>query len=397
VLTLGLLTGMAAFTVDVSLPTVPALAAALTTSLSNAQLIVGVFMAGMALGQIPAGLVSDRIGRMPVLYVGMGLFAGGAIVAAAAGSIDIMLSARFAQGLGASFSVVLSRAIVRDVASGQEAARLMSVLMMIFTAAPVVAPSIGAVLVTTLGWRAPFILVAILGCMILVAVRMNLYETHAPTASGHPLRQLISSGREFFSHRQSIFALLMMLLAPAGFMSVIPISSALVVDSYGLSLPAFGLVFACAGLSILLGSIANRLLVKRFDLLQLISIAIGLLAIIGAQLTLMMWLNRAPLWWLWGNVCLFMFSTAILMPNTLVIALDPLPEIAGVASSIVGTAQSLIMTAGAVAGAFIYDGSVRNSVMIIALASVATVATFLLRPLIAPGPFVHHPDELARD
>lgn len=397
VVTLGLLTGMAAFTIDVSLPSVPAMATALATSLSKSQLIIGVFMGGMALGQIPAGLVSDRVGRLPVLYIGMVLFAIGAIVAAFAKSIDVMLIARLIQGIGSSAAIVLSRAIVRDVASGKEAAKLMSVLMMIFTAAPVVAPSIGAVLVTAWGWRAPLVLVALLGVVILAAIRLFIPETHEPSPSGHPLRQLAASTREFFSHRQSIFGLLMMILPPAGFLSVIPISSALIVESYGLSLPAFGLVFACAGLSILFGSFANRLIVHRFEMMQLITIGVLLLAVSGGQLLLMMWLNDAPLWWYWGNVCLFMFATAILMPNALVLAMDPLPRIAGVASSIVGTIQSLSGAAGAIAGAAIYNGSVRNAAAIIAFSATATVLMFLLRPLIAPGSFVHHEDELARD
>jgi len=397
VATLGLLTGMAAFTVDVSLPAVPAMADALSTSISRGQQIIGVFMAGMAVSQIPAGLLSDRIGRLPVLYVGMILFTLGAVAAAATNNIEAMLWARFVQGLGASSAIVLSRAIVRDVASGREAAKLMSVLMMIFTAAPVVAPSIGAVLVTTWGWRSPFVFVAILGFFILFGIRANITETHTPGPNEHPLRQLRSSVVEFFSHRQSIFGLLMIILPPAGFMSVIPISSALIVETYGFSLQAFGLIFACAGLSILFGSFINRLLVVRFDMLQLIAMGAALLFVCGIQFLYMLWSDWAPLWWLWANVCLFMIGTAILMPNALVVALDPLPKIAGVASSIVGTLQSIVGATGAIVGAVIYDGSVRNSVTLIALTSTVTVTMFLLRPLIAPGPLVHHPDELARD
>jgi DHA1 family bicyclomycin/chloramphenicol resistance-like MFS transporter len=397
VVTLGLLTGISAFTIDVSLPAIPAMADVLATTLSRGQQIVGVFMAGMAVGQIPAGLISDRIGRLPVLYVGMGLFAVGAVAAAATSDIEAMIVARFVQGLGSSSAIVLSRAIVRDVASGKDAAKLMSVLMMIFTAAPVVAPTIGALIITIWDWRAPFILVAALGFVVLVGIRVFLTETHTPGPNVHPLRQLKSSVTEFFSHRQSIFGLMMIILPPAGFMSIIPISSALIVETYGVSLQAFGLIFALAGLSILLGSFINKLLVARFDMMQLITLGVFLLATAGVQAIAMMWLGHVPLWWLWGNVCLFFLSTAILMPNALVLALDPLPRIAGVASSIVGTLQGFTGAAGALGGAIIYDGSVRNSVTIFAGVSIVTVAVFLLRPLIAPGPFVHHEDELARD
>lgn len=397
VVTLGLLTGISAFTIDVSLPAIPAMADALATTLPRGQQIVGVFMAGMAIGQVPAGLISDRIGRLPVLYVGVGLFAIGAVAAVAANDIDAMLVARFVQGFGSSTAIVLSRAIVRDVASGKEAAKLMSVLMMIFTAAPVIAPTIGAFIIAVWDWRAPFILVAALGFVVLIGIRVYITETHTPGPNVHPLRQLKSSVSEFFSHRQSIFGLLMVILPPAGFMSIIPVSSALIVETYGFSLRAFGLIFALAGLSILLGSFINRLLVVRFDMMQLMALGVVLLGTAGAQFFAMIWLDQVPLWWLWGNVCLFFASTTILMPNALVVALDPLPKIAGVASSIVGTLQGFTGAAGAIVGATIYNGSVRNSVLIVAMVSLVTITMFLLRPLIAPGPFVHHEDELARD
>jgi len=397
IVTLGLLTGLAALTVDLSLPAIPAMVEALTTSLQRGQQIVGIFMAGMAVGQIPAGLAADRLGRLPVLYVGMSLFAVGATIAAAANDIEWLLAARFLQGFGAASAIVVSRAIVRDIASGKEAARLMSLMMMIFTAAPVIAPSIGALLVTQWGWRAPFILISACGFAILFAIRNNLVETHTPTTGQHPIRQLASSFAEFFSHRQSVFGLLLIILPPAGFMSIITVSAALVVEIYGFSVQAYGLVFATAGLSILFGAAVNRILVARFDMLQLITVAILLIAASGSQLLVIAWLDSAPFWWLWTNICIFMFMVAILMPNSMIIALDPLPRIAGVASSIIGTLQNIVGASGAIAAALIYDGSVRNSVVIIAAVSAIVIAVFLLKPLIAPGSFIHHPDELARD
>jgi DHA1 family bicyclomycin/chloramphenicol resistance-like MFS transporter len=397
VLTLGLLTAVAALTVDLSLPAIPAMVDALRTDLSHGQQIVGIFMAGMAVGQIPAGLFSDRLGRLPTLYVGMILFAIAATVAASASDVEWLLIARFIQGIGAASAVVLSRAIVRDIASGKDAARLMSLMTMIFTAAPVIAPTFGALLVAQWGWRAPFIAIAACGYLMILAIRKNLVETHKPEVSEHPVRQLISSFGEFFSHRQSIFGLLLLLLPPAGFLSVIAVSAALTVEIYGYSIEAYGLIFACAGLSILAGSAANRILVMHFDQLQLIGLAVGLIFAASGQLAIIAWLGHAPFWWVRSCVCLFMFTIAILMSNTMVVALDPLPRIAGVASSIIGTLQNLAGATGALFAALIYDGSVRNSVIIMAAVGLLTTVIFLMRPLIAPDPLMHHPDELARD
>ena len=397
VLTLGLLTAVAALTIDMSLPAIPEMVRSLATDLPKGQLIVGAFMLGMACGQIPAGLFSDRLGRLPVLYAGMSLFALAAVVAALAQSIDVMLAARFVQGFGGASAVVLSRAIVRDISSGKDAAKLMSLMTMIFTVAPVVAPSIGALMVAQWGWRAPFAAIAAGGVLMLIGIRSNLLETHTPNADGHPLRQLQRSFSEFFSHRQSIFGLLLIVVPPAGFMSVIAVSAALIVEIYGFSVQAYGLIFACAGLSILVGSIVNRFLVPRIEIVPLIGAGVLLMAIASLQLLLAAWINTVPFAWVWGCVCLFFFSVPIVLANAMVLALDPLPRIAGVASSTIGTIQNVMGASGAILGATIYNGTLRNAVLIIGGAGIVMLLIFLLRPLICGGPIVHHQEELARD
>ena len=397
VLTLGIMTAIAALTVDISLPAVPAMVIDLATSLSRGQQIVGIFMAGMAFGQIPAGLISDRVGRLPVLYGGLLLFALAAVAAAMADQIELMLLARFVQGFGAAAALVLSRAIVRDISSGKEAAKLMSLMTMIFTAAPVIAPTVGALLVAQWGWRAPFISIAGLGIVLLFAVRANIHETHSGGATQNPVRQLLSSFSEFFSHRQSIFGLLLLIIPPAGYMSIIALAASLIVNIYGYSITQFGLVFATAGCSILLGAAVNRSLVSRFESSQIIVLGVAVMATASLQLAVIGWLGAAPLGWLWSCVCLFMFSIALIIPNATVIALDPLPKIAGVASSIIGTLQNIIGASGALLGAVIYDGSIARTVVIMAIAGIANTLVLLCRPLIVPRGFVHHPKELARD
>ena len=288
------MTATAAVTVDLSLPAIPAMADALSTTLSRAQKIVGVFMLGMALGQIPSGLAADRFGRLPALYGGLSLFTLAATFAAVANSIELMLAARFVQGIGAATSIVIARAIVRDVASGKEAAKLMSLMTMIFTAAPVIAPSIGALLVARWNWHAPFVAIAACGYLMFVAVRTWLVETHRPDVSSNPARQLVESVAEFFSHRQSVFAFLLMIFIPAGFMSMITVSAALAVEIYGYSVQQYGLIFATAGISILLGSAANRWLVERWQPLQLVAFGVAIAFVASLQLAIIAWLDTAP-------------------------------------------------------------------------------------------------------
>jgi len=397
VLVLGLLTGVAALAIDMSLPSIPEMVRNLATNLSTGQQVISLFMIGVGLGQLPAGFLSDRYGRLPVLYVGFVTFTAASIATSLSNHIEIVLAARFFQGLGASVGVVITRAIVRDVASGKQMARLMSTMVMIFTATPMLAPIIGSYVTMLYGWRMTYVAMAIFGAVMLICISAVLEETHLPTREHHIFRHLGLSLKEFFSHRQSVFALLLIIIPPAGFMSMIALSAALAVEIYGFSIAQFGLIFAGAGVSILIGATINRFLVSRYDGVKIIGVGVTLMAIACVQLLYIAWLNAAPFAWVWGCMCLYMFTIAIIAPNAIVMALDPLPKIAGVASSIIGTLQNVVGASGALVGAMIYDGTVRSTIIIMGVAGILTAGVFLLRPLIVRGPLVHHPDELARD
>ncbi len=382
ILVLGCLTGIAAVTIDMSLPAFPAMVRELATNMSTGQQVVGLFLAGIALGQIPAGLISDRIGRMPVLYGGIGIFTIAGIACATTNNIEFLLLSRFVQGLGGSVGVVVSRAIVRDISSGVQAARLMSVMVMIFTAAPMLAPIVGASLVALWGWRAPFVAVVVFGALMLLGVNTGLQETHRPTRREHPIRQLSLSLKEFFSHRRSRFGLLLVILPAAGFMAMVTGSSAVVIEIYGFPVQAFGFIFAIWGFSILAASTLSRHLVLVYGVMRMIGLGAILIGVASLQLLIISWLGQVSFWWLWGNICLFMFGVGFLMPNATALALDPVPQIAGVAASIIGTLQSISSTAGSLVSSAMYDGTIRNVTIIMGTFGAATTITFLLRHLV---------------
>jgi DHA1 family bicyclomycin/chloramphenicol resistance-like MFS transporter len=390
VLVLGLLTGLAAVSIDLSLPAIPQMVEAMGTRIQLGQLIVGLFMGGIAVGQLPAGLLSDRLGRMPVLYGGIVIFTIAALVCAISNSIELMLTARFVQGLGASVGIVVARAIVRDIASGKAAARLMSVLVMIFTVAPMLAPIVGGFLVTGWGWRMPFIAIVVFGAAIFYSMHTTLQETHIPSREHHIARQLWLSLREFFSHPQSVLGVLLVLLPAAGYMALITASSTMVIELYGYPEQAFGFVFAMAGLSIFAGSALNRRLLVHRHSIRVIGFGTTLMTIASLQLLLFSWLNDVAFWWLWGNACLFLFSTGMILPNATALALDPVPKIAGVAASIIGTVQNMAGTASAVMSGLLYDGSIRNMTLIMGFFGVATGAVFVLRRFVGGRELAEH-------
>ena len=391
VLVLGLLTGLVAFAIDISLPAIPLMVSDLATNMSMGQQVVGMFIAGMAVGQLPAGLMSDRIGRMPVLYAGIGLFTAAGVVTSISSDINILLAARFVQGIGSSAGMVLARAIVRDISSGKEAARLMSIMVMIFTIAPMVAPLLGSWLVTAWGWRMPFAATCVAGMLILIGIKTSLRETRRPDTEGHPARQFWHGLKEFFSHRQSIFGVVIIMTSMIGIMAIVTGSAALIIEIYGYPVKYFGLIFALTGVFILAGSMLNRHLLLRMNAVQVIGVGAAIAGIAGIQLLIMAWLGDAPFWWIWSCVCLFMSSTAFLMPNATALALDPVPEVAGVAASLIGTIQSLAGAMSAIVSSMLYSGTILNVTMVVGISGAMSVLIFIARRrIIGHAPLFGH-------
>ncbi len=379
VVVLGLLTGLVAFAIDISLPAIPEMVSELATTMSLGQQIVGLFIAGLAVGQLPFGLISDRVGRIPVLYAGIGLFTVAGAATSMSDDIGLMLAARFVQGVGASAGMVLARAIVRDISSGRQAARLMAIMVMIFTAAPMLAPMLGSFLVSHWGWRMPFAATTVAGLLILYGIHSTLSETMVARERPHILRQLWQSIAEFFSHRQSIYCLLIIMVTIVGIMALVSGSPALIMEIYEFKAASFGYIFALTGLSILLGSTLSRRLLLTFDTLWMIGAGAALAGIAGVQLLLMAWLGDVPFWWLWGTVCLFMFGTAFLVPNATALALEPVPEIAGAAASVIGTIQSLAGAVSAIVSSALYSGTILNVTLVVGFAGLTLLGLFVFR------------------
>ena len=185
---LGALTAAAPLVTDFYLPALPDLARALGTTEAAAQLTVSVSIVGLALGQLVAGPLSDRIGRLVPLRVGVLLLAITSFLCALADDITVLLGLRLAQGLAAAATLVVARAVVRDVYDGARAARIFSELILVMGLAPVVGPMLGGQLLRVTDWRGIFVTLGIIGAVLLVATLALLEETWQPRAVGSPQR-----------------------------------------------------------------------------------------------------------------------------------------------------------------------------------------------------------------
>src|SRR4051812_15632985 len=174
---LGLLSAIGPFAIDMYLPALPSIGSDLGASTAAVQMSLLVFFLSMGFGQIVVGPISDMIGRKAPLYLGLLLFAIGGVGSALAPSIEWLIGFRFIQGLGACAGMVVPRAVVRDLHTGTEAARLMSLLMLVFSVSPILAPLTGSVIIATVGWRTVFWVVTGAAGLAAILLATSLEET----------------------------------------------------------------------------------------------------------------------------------------------------------------------------------------------------------------------------
>ena len=255
---LALLTALGPLAMDLYLPSLPAIEAALAAPTAQVQLTISVYLIGFAIGQIVYGPVSDRLGRKPVLSAALTIFCVGTLVCSIAPTIGALIAARALQGAGAAGVIVLARAIVRDLYEGPRAGRELSLMGAIMGVAPIVAPMIGGFTQTNFGWRFGFILIFVAGLAAIAVVARLLPETaRRSNAVGHPVVALARSfavvGRSsnFLAHLGIATA------SYAGLFAYISGSSFVLQGLYGLSPLAFGLFYGVTSLGFIAGTLSS--------------------------------------------------------------------------------------------------------------------------------------------
>lgn len=180
IIILGLLAAIGPLSIDTYLPSLPAIASDLDVATALVEQSVSAFFFGLAAGQIVCGPLSDRYGRRPVLFAGLGVYLLASIACVIAPSATMLIAARAVQGLGAASTAAAGRAVIRDVWSGDRAAQAMSFVMMVMAFAPLLAPIIGGQIDAYFGWRAVFWLMLGFGVLLIALVALRLPETNGP-------------------------------------------------------------------------------------------------------------------------------------------------------------------------------------------------------------------------
>ena len=339
-LVLGSLTAVGPIAIDAYLPAFPSIAREFNASASSVQLTLTGLLAGLALGQVVVGPLSDALGRRRPLILGLLAYTAASIACTVAPSVEVLFALRVVQGLGAAAGVVIARAIVRDLFSGDDAARFFSLLVIVTAVSPIFAPVGGSFVLHLASWRAIFAILASAGAILCIAVLVGLRET-LPQERRRPggVADALRSYRRLLADRVFLGYALTFGMPFIGIFSYISGSSFVLQTVYGLSPQTYGLLFGLNGLGLVAASQVNRYLVGRIRSIRLLGIGLAGLTTGTVLLTGGILVRGLGVVGVVVPLALLVASVGFISPNATALALSAHPEMAGTGSAILGILQ----------------------------------------------------------
>ena len=372
---LGILAGMAALSIDMYLPAFPAMAEDLAVSQGKIEITLSIFLVGFALGQSLHGPLSDRFGRKPIILWGLVLYGLASVGCALSIELEQLYIARFLQGVVGASGSVLARAVIRDLYQGDALARAMSWLMLVMTAAPMLAPLIGSLMLSLLGWRSIFWTLAGFAFLWFLLVLTLIPETQrqGERLSLHP-KALFQAFRQVVKHRRAMGYALTGGFAFAGMFAYITGTPFIYMELYGVSPTGYSILFALNIVAMAVGSLLNTYLIKRVGRDRMIRLLIAILLLAAALLCVNGISGWGEVWGLVLPLALYVGCLGALAANCVAGTLEFFPNISGTASSVFGTLQFGLGSVGGALTAFLNNGTVMPMVLVImATASVAFI------------------------
>lgn len=337
-LVLGLVSAVGPFAIDMYLPALPTIGRALGASPATVQASLIVFFLALGVGQVVYGPVSDMLGRKAPLYFGLGLFAAGSVGCALAPDAGTLVAMRFVQGLGACAGMVIPRAVVRDLHTGTDAARLMSMLMLVFSVSPILAPLAGSLLIESFGWRAVFWAVLVAAALAAILLRTSLPETRPPQDRvGSSFRGALHSYAVLLRDGHFMGLSLIGGFGVASFFAYLATSSFVLIDHYGLTSRQYSLAFAANAASFIGVSQLTARWGARFGLARMVKVAVTAYAVVMALALLLQLGGVVNLWVMLAMLFVGFGALGLVVPATMVLSMEEHGPIAGAASALGGT------------------------------------------------------------
>ncbi|WP_394177059.1 multidrug effflux MFS transporter [Yoonia maritima] len=358
---MAMLAATVAFSIDAMLPALPQIGLDLTPlNMNRAQLIVTSFVLGMGVGTMFTGPLSDAFGRKPVMVGGAIVYILACALAWQAQSLEIMLFARVLQGLGAAGPRVVAMALVRDLYSGREMARIMSFVMIVFSIVPALAPTLGHYIIIGFGWRGIFAAFVLFASIVMTWLIIRQPETLTPEKR-RPLsaKAIIGAIREMFVHRTARLSILIQTLTFGMLFMLISSTQQVFDQTFGQG-ETFHLWFGAIAIFASSASVLNARLVVRLGMRAIIKsmytaqIALTVMLIVVTLLNGPYWLSfGAYLIWVTGNF----FQAGLTIGNLNALAMEEMGHIAGLAASVIAAVATVGAVVIAAPIALLFDGT----------------------------------------
>ncbi len=339
VVVLGLLSTFGPLSLDLYLPALPQLADDLGASASLAQLSITACLVGLAVGQLVAGPLSDRLGRRRPLIVGLVAFLLASVACALAPTAAVLVLLRLVQGLAGAAGIVISRAIARDLYSGRALMIFFSRLLLVAGLAPVIAPVLGGQLTRIMTWRGIFGVLAGFGAVLLLAGLFGLKETLPPERRiVGSFRRTLQGYNTLLHDRFFVGCALSSGLAGASMFAYIAGSTFVLQRIYGMSPQGFSLVFGCISLGLVTAAQGGARLALVWPLPRVLGFGLTI-NLFGATALLITVISELSLAALIGALVIMVCAVGLIFPTANALAMADYPDLAGTASSLQGLSQ----------------------------------------------------------
>ncbi|TCB42865.1 Bcr/CflA family efflux MFS transporter [Acinetobacter terrestris] len=385
IMLLALLTSLGPLSIDMYLPALPQMASDFGVSTQMVANTLPAYFLGLALGQLIYGPLSDRIGRKPPLYFGLLLYIVASMLCVFATSEWSLIAARILQAIGGCVGVVIARAAIRDRLDMQASAQAFASMMIVMGIAPIIAPSLGAMVLKFFSWHAVFVFLTLMGVICLLCVHFFFKESLNPERRLKlNLSQICNLYGVIFTDRSFRWPMLAGCFSGGVLFCYISSSASVLMDDYGLNQQQFAYAFGMNAFGIMLLSTLNKKLAHQFSVLGRLKIG-GTLQLIGASILLIAGLmGQIPLWMVLSGMFLAVAGIGFTGPNAMALAMSEQGSRAGTASAIMGSMQF----ACGLFGGIILNFLVWNALLNMGLVMLAFVAVTLLaiKQLNPPAP-----------
>lgn len=330
----GMLASLGPMSLALFTPAMPVLTGVFATTDPAIKATLSIYFAGYAGAQLVSGPLADRYGRRPVVIGFMLIYLAGCFGTLIATSIEALLWSRALQGIGAAAALVMSRAIVRDLFTGESSSRVLNFSNIILGAGPMVAPAIGGAAMMVAGWRAPFVVMLMLGLCVLAAVQFRMAETRPATGMGPEgtAEGYLSILRNpyFFWSSATISA------GVAAFYAQSTVMSFIVMGQLGYTSAGFGLVMLLVSGGYFLGAVAVRFLIPRFGATRLVPAGLSILVTASFVLAALNLGGTPSVAAVAVPMAVMVFGNALVLPGMYTACLAPFAASAGTASALSG-------------------------------------------------------------